>query len=122
MPHNESESKHAVVENLATKFKAKPRFEERAQNRVFPVGQTVLVKGVNTPTFSVKGTLAKVLKQIDNHSVLVQDLQFEAAHRRLQAIQARARRMRREPAPHYRKWRREIRKTYTKSASNSVLW
>ena len=75
LPAAQGDAQSAVDTNLASQVKSKQYCDRKAVNREFPVGSTVLVKNDRFPKFSVKGTLAEVLEQISNHTVVLRALE-----------------------------------------------
>ena len=60
--------------DIKAKEISKVRFDNKARNRVFPVGSEVLVRRVNAKKFDLKGDKCIVVKQLSSNVVDVKDL------------------------------------------------
>ena len=72
LPGRSKSTKESFRDNILSQVKNKKKIDKRSENRIFRPGDTVLVKNCLGPKFGPKGDLAKVMRQIDFHSVEVQ--------------------------------------------------
>ena len=71
LPGRSRPTRDAFRDNLCSQMRNKKQIDQTARNRTFLPGTTVLVRNLTKPKFGPKGDLAKVVKQIDFHSVEV---------------------------------------------------
>lgn len=72
LPGRSKSTEESFRDNILSQVKNKRQIDKRSENRLFRPGDTVLVRNLCGPKFGPKGDLAKVVKQIDFHSVEVQ--------------------------------------------------
>ena len=72
LPGGNRTTENAFRDNLFSQMRNKKQMDKNSENRVFLAGETVLVQNLSKPKFGLKGDLAKVVRQIDFHSVEVQ--------------------------------------------------
>jgi len=74
LPSSENVDKlGAVDKEFRYKGRTKENFDRKSENRLFPVGSTVLVRTLGGSKFDVRGKLAIVVKQINYHTVVLRD-------------------------------------------------
>ena len=73
IPSSDENKSKALSNDFAYKYKTKKFLDRKSVDRVFPVGSSVLVKDFRGGKFSIHGRLAEIIKQFDNHSVLLRD-------------------------------------------------